>query len=68
VIAVTNVVAARLENPLSIKGPSTVHGVVFRLFVLGGTVPVATAATRSVLILRSPPKAGVSKDGGSNLS
>jgi hypothetical protein len=34
VIAARNVVVTRFENPLSIKGPSTVHGVVFAFFVL----------------------------------
>ena len=34
-IAARNVVATRFEKPLSIKPISTVHGVVFRLFVLG---------------------------------
>ncbi|WP_167771245.1 hypothetical protein [Bradyrhizobium niftali] len=46
-IAVTNVVAARLENPLSIKGPSTVHGVVFRLFVLGGSAQVRSLSRQA---------------------
>jgi hypothetical protein len=34
VMAAANVVVTRFENPLSIKGPSTVHGVVFAFFVL----------------------------------
>jgi len=34
VVAAGNVVAARLEKPLSIKLPSTLHGVVFDIFVL----------------------------------
>jgi hypothetical protein len=34
VMAAVNVVAARFGNPLLIKGPSTVHGVVFAFFVL----------------------------------
>ncbi|MBR0955900.1 hypothetical protein [Bradyrhizobium japonicum] len=33
-IAAAHVVTTRLENPLQIKGAHTVHGVVFRLFVL----------------------------------
>ena len=35
---------------------------------LSGTVPVEAAATHAALILRSPPKAGVSKDGRGNRS
>jgi hypothetical protein len=35
VMAAAKVVAARFGNPLSIKGLSTVHGVVFELFVFG---------------------------------
>jgi hypothetical protein len=34
VMAAANAAAARFGNPLLIKGPSTVHGVVFALFVL----------------------------------
>jgi hypothetical protein len=37
VIAAEDVIAAELENSLSIKGCSTVHGVVFRLFVFVAT-------------------------------
>lgn len=33
-MAAANVVVTRFENPLSIKGLSTVHGVVFAYFVL----------------------------------
>ncbi|WP_177234257.1 hypothetical protein [Bradyrhizobium sp. cf659] len=39
-IAITNVVAAQFENPLSIKGLLLCMGLFFAFFVLGGSAQV----------------------------